>query len=358
LTRGRLSENLVISMGRDAEETEFKGIFLEKYEKLRRQRIKEKKGEFEKEKLRNRARIEQEIERDQRHRDLVNMCISPFIIQGRIVQLGYRFVRAEPLAELGVKNFDFLIYNQKNRVAIFGEAKGSISDSHDVVSETSERIHAVGEHVEYISEAYLGEVPSRTEFVLGVYAMDDEKVIREISRQGGGIIVWSIDRYNSTLTPKTLLDNENEAIRQGTLHGDARLINAIKNVQTSHKLFEIFPSSHIFSLLRVLLLAKTKDDQGNLFLDKKDLAEIIKKELFYLNESLQDKKVEATVNTAVSIGFLRPVDSGLFKIVSRYRADKSLEKDLKKKYVKYLERRQLRQAIQEAVSETRKEVKD
>ncbi|MGC1120215.1 MAG: hypothetical protein WBA22_03895 [Candidatus Methanofastidiosia archaeon] len=106
------------------------------------------------------------------------------------------------------------------------------------------------------------------------------------------------------------------------------------------------------------MLAKTRDDQGNLVLEERDLTDIVGKELFYLDEPIQKKKVEVILSTAVSIGFLRPVDSGLFRIVSRYKADKSLEKDLKKKYIMYLERKQLKKAIQEAVSEAQKEVKD
>ncbi len=337
---------------------QFKGIFLEKYKKIRKQKIKEKKEEFATQKSKIRAEIERDIEKDQRHRDLLNMCIFPFCLPGKITKLGYRFIAAEPLAELGIKNFDFLIYNQKNRVAIFGEAKGSVSNPRKTVFETNERINAVKEQIEYISEAYMGESPSCVEYVIGVHAMDDEKMIREIHKRGGGIIVWSIDRYNSTLAPKTLLDDEKKAIELGMLHRDASLINVIKNVQTSHKVFEIFSSSHIFSLMRILLLAKTITEEGSLILREKDLMDIIREELFYLDESTQKKKVEVILDMAESTGFLRRIDTRTYKIVSRYKMDKSLEKDLKRKYIKYIERKRLRRAIKEAISEAEKEVKE
>lgn len=343
-------------MGDNSHEVQFKGIFLEKYKKIRKQKIKEKKEEFITQKPRIKAEIEREIEKDQRHRDLVNMCIFPFCTPGKITKLGYGFITAEPLAELGIKNFDFLIY--KKKVAIFGDAKGSISRPHETVSEINGKIQSVKENLQYISETYLGESPSCIEFVIGLYAMDDEKVIREINKQGGGIIVWSIDRYNSTLTPKTLIDDEDKAIELGILHRDASLINAIKNVQTSHKLFEIFSSSHIFSLLRVLLLAKIVTDEGDLILKETDLVDIVKKELFYVDEPIQKRKVEAILNMAESIGFLRRVEPGVFRVVSRYKADKSLEKDLKRKYIKYTERNRLRQAVKEATSEAEEEVKE
>jgi hypothetical protein len=223
---------------------------------------------------------------------------------------------------------------------------------------SNERINAVKEQIEYISEAYMGESPSCVEYVIGVHAMDDEKMIRKIHKRGGGIIVWSIDRYNSTLAPKTLLDDEKKAIELGMLHRDASLINAIKNVQTSHKVFEIFSSSHIFSLMRILLLAKTITEEGSLILREKDLTDIIREELFYLDESTQKKKVEVILDMAESIGFLRRIDTRAYKIVSRYKMDKSLEKDLKRKYIKYIERKRLRRAIKEAISEAEEEVKE
>ncbi|KYK38530.1 MAG: hypothetical protein AYK18_06835 [Theionarchaea archaeon DG-70] len=345
-------------MGENSQEMELGGIFLEKFKKIRKERIRETKEKFSKEKPRIRAGIEREIEKDQRHRDLLNMCIFPFCRPGKITDLGYRFIAAEPLAELGVKNFDFLIYNQRNKVAVFGEAKGSVSNPHKTVSETNERIDVVREQLEYISKTYMGESPSWIEFVIGVYAMDDEKIIREIHNKGGGIIVWSIDWYNSTLTPKTLLDNQNKAIELGMVHRDPSLIKAIKNVQTSHKVFEIFSSSHIFSLLRIILLAKTVNDEGSLILNEKDLMGIIREELFYLDEMVQKKKVDAILNTAESIKFLRSVSPGVFKVVSRYRADKSLEKDLKRKYIRYSERKHLKRAIEEAISEAEEEVRE
>lgn len=344
-------------MNENTGEMKFRGIFLEKYKKIRKQKIKEKKEEFDKQKSKIGAKIEREIENDQRHRDLLNMCIFPFCTPGRITKLGYRFIMAEPLAELGVKNFDFLIYNQKTKVALFGEAKGSVSNPHETVSETNERIGVIKEQMKYISETYLGESPSYIEFVIGVYAMDDEKLIREIHKQGGGIIVWSIDRYNTTLTPKTLLDDRDTAIELGMLHRDASLINALKNVQTSHKLYGIFPSSHIFSLLRVLLIAKTVTDEGNLILREKDLMDIVGGELFYADESIQKRKIEVVVDVAESIGFLRCVAPETYKIVSRFRMDKSLEKDLKRKYIKYNERKRLREIIGEAISEAKKEIR-
>lgn len=344
-------------MDESTEKVQFRGIFLKKYKKIRKQKIKEKKEEFISQRPRIRAEIERGIENDQRHRDLLNMCIFPFCTPERITKLGYRFIAAEPLSELGVKNFDFLIYNQKNKVALFGETKGSVSNPRETISETYERIDVIKEQMKFISETYLGESPSYVEFVIGVYAMDDEKLIREIHKRGGGIIVWSIDRYNSTLSPKTLLDDRDKAIELGMLHRDASLINALKNVQTSHKLYEIFPSSHIFSLLRILLMAKTFTDEGSLILREKDLMDIVREELFYLDEPIQEKKVGVIVDVAESIGFLRCVAPETYKIISRFRMDKSLEKDLKRKYIKYNERKRLRQVIEEAISEAKEEVR-
>ncbi|MBU7017885.1 MAG: hypothetical protein HXS44_10270 [Theionarchaea archaeon] len=343
---------------KNIQEVPFKGIFLEKYKKIRKQKIKEKRIEFSKQKSKIRIGIEKEIEKDQKHRDLVNMCIFPFCSPGKVTKLGYRFIMAEPLAELGAKNFDFLIYNKENNVALFGEVKGSVSDPRRTVSETEERIDIVKEHMEYISENYLGELPSYVEYIIGLYAADDEKVIREIHRRESRIIVWSIDRYNSILSPKTLRDDEKMAIKVGVLHRDASLINAVKNVKTSHKVFEIFSSSHIFSLMRIILLAKTTIDEGDLILTEKDLMEFVKGELSYLDNSTQEKKVKIILNMAESIGFLRRIDAETFKIVSRSKMNKSLEKDLKRKYVKYTERKQLRTIIEEATFEAQKEVEE
>ncbi len=86
--------------------------------------------------------------------------------------------------------------------------------------------------------------------------------------------------------------------------------------------------------------------------------DIIRKELFYVNDPAKRKKVEVILSVGESVGFLKTIDAGVFKIVSRFKTDKSLEKDLKRKYIRYTERKQFKQAIEEANSEAEKEIRE
>ena len=90
--------------------------------------LKNKRQEFEK-------NVVEQIEVDQAHRSLLNMCVYPFTNSGIMYKTGFFFLRASPLYELGLENFDFLLFNNHTKVpiAIFGECKGSFSNANNVL---------------------------------------------------------------------------------------------------------------------------------------------------------------------------------------------------------------------------------
>ena len=92
------------------------------------------------------------------HDQLISMAIFPFLQNSALFNLGYQFVRTAPLLEKGIKNLDFLIYKRtgKSTIAIFGEAKSSISNKIKIINEYNERKKIVEEHRDYIIKNYLG----------------------------------------------------------------------------------------------------------------------------------------------------------------------------------------------------------
>jgi len=83
-----------------------------------------------------RENLRDEIDVQRNHRKLISYSIFPFA-QGNPAD--YKFITAEPLEELDVPNFDFLLWNLDGSV-IFGEAKSSIpSNAQTVVNQLQER---------------------------------------------------------------------------------------------------------------------------------------------------------------------------------------------------------------------------
>ena len=99
----------------------------------------------------------QEIEKDGGHRNMINLCVAPFIENGSMFASGYRYIRPAPLAELGEKNFDFLLFKLGGdvSVAIFGECKGGVSNIADAINYIKKQKEAVNKNLKLIKTQYL-----------------------------------------------------------------------------------------------------------------------------------------------------------------------------------------------------------
>lgn len=281
--------------------------------------------------------LENGIKDDKRHRQLVNLCIFPFV---EFQLLGYEFIWGDPLEELGVKNFDFLLYDFEGN-AIFGEAKGSVGDGWEsnYVEGVIEERQMVNEHEHYIVENYTGQEIDNKEYVIATFAPDADKITREILSRGENIVTWKIHqmdkeiKINTPAPPKDSWPDNPDEYYQLTQHEHAKLNSRIEKIQSSSECIDLFPESHPVTEMRSIIQSRHKES-GHCYLNREDLATNIRDSLFYLPEKEQAATVERVIQLAKEIGFIREYENGKeFKIVSRYTNSDGLEDTLKAKWI-------------------------
>lgn len=172
------------------------------HEDLRKRYLKDEKNEerrvrseYRKGRKGNVERYTLAIERQDEHDDLVNLCVHPFIETAFMpTKLGYNFLRADPLLELGVRNFDFLVYkaDAKRPIAIFGEVKTSITNSAELVRELKEKSGVVESNLGYVKKDYLkSSQDPLLEVVLAVPSRSSIEAYNAISNSNEPIILMA-----------------------------------------------------------------------------------------------------------------------------------------------------------------------
>jgi len=308
-----------------------------KYQDIQKKSFSVEKRKFEDHKDDFIKDIERSILTDKEHRDLINLCVFPFSKIQLNDHLNYKFIRAEPLFELGVKNFDWLLCHFEKKLVIFGECKSSININsyNDVIQECEERRKVVNEKEDYVIKEYLGFKPKYTEYVIGVYSSDDEGLIKANLEKNAGFVVWSIDRYKKLLSSRSFSNITNEQKRL-IEHNHTKLNSQLKKIPTNVGAYDMFPSSHAITLLRQLIL--TKEKRGNdLIVSPSILKEKVKNDLFYLDDNYHTDFSSKIINQAEEIGFIEPVSENSieYRIISNYRHEDGLEKDMIRKYINF-----------------------
>lgn len=306
-----------------------------KYKALQKNYYSESKNNFEKNIDEFIGKIELGIKNDKEHRDLINLCVFPFSKAQSDVDLNYHFIRGEPLWELKTNSFDFLLCNFEKKFVIFGECKASIQNYTDVVKEVEVRQKIVQDNIDYIIENYLGFEPKNIKYVIGVYSSDDEELIKKIIDRNSNFIVWSIDRYKKLLSFKSFF-NISETQKRKIEHDHTKLNNKLKKIPTDTGGYDMFPSSHIITQLRQIILTKERK-QKDLIVSPSKIKSKVKNDIFYLDETIQTDLASKIIIIAEKIGFIHSIDDNSieYRIISNYRHDSGLEKDLIKKFIDY-----------------------
>lgn len=281
-----------------------------------------------------------EIERDKQHRMILNTCIFPFIEDGHLTKYGYHFIYASPLYEKKVLNFDFLIFHpDQPYIAIFGEAKGSITSPLQTIQQTRDRIKIVNDFEDYITKKYL-KTKSQFEFVNCSGFPDAHNLMNSIVLQNGGIIVWCssipILGNNSQQEMLELLVPGNENVRNSMMHRDPELNKYLHKVRTSKECKDFFIDSHRFAkLLVITVVDRTKKDGIFTF---NDLLNLITDTLDYLDEETIRKETDDILKFAKdNLGFIQELEDhpGSYKITLRSKKADAREKELKDKWIDY-----------------------
>jgi len=307
-----------------------------------------------------RRNIVDEIKIDREHRKILNACIYPFATRiSPLRKLGYYFLRAAPLLENGVSNLDFLIYKKTSDLAgfaIFGEAKGTVSDASAVVHETAERIKIVESKREYCTKTYLGAEQANFEYVLGVSSVDSNNVAKATIRRGGGLIVWHSEK--SPNPELTIYVPSDEKTRASMMHADDPLNRELgRKVPTSLEFKTFFQQSHRFAKLLVFLSIDKQSADETFSIS--DLVRVVENELNYIdNPEVIRREVDDILALGIAIGFVGEVTDGRYKIKSRYRTANSREVDLIDKWTEFRllikEREDADRALDELQSKYRK----
>lgn len=177
-----------------AEDLKYRDL-IEKYKRKNKEVSEKIEKEFnQKEKYEGLVqKYRQGIESMEEHDILLNMCIFPFTEKGHLRANDYTFIRADPLFEFGIKNFDFLLHGRRPKIsiAVFGEIKSSAPSPGNLVNEIRRTRQLVSEKLPYIRENYLripAGFPLICEYVVGVNSLDAPDVHNAILDQKEKII--------------------------------------------------------------------------------------------------------------------------------------------------------------------------
>lgn len=281
------------------------------------------------------ARLRAAFEEERSHMALFNLCVFPFTERGAAYQAsGFRFVRAEPLYEKGIPNFDFLLYRQglaQGPAAIFGECKGRVSRPASVVQETRAKILNLQAHLDYVRINYFHLPPTASiniEFVLAVYSMDAPDIFNEVANSGGGIVVWSAPRAGSDelrlVFPPRVVPHPHTM-----RHGMNELNDTLQQVQSSRAAFGALPQSSPLLKLQALLEAANLDRR----VERGHLISVLQKDMFWMSTEELKRQADNLLDLGCRIGFLTTESGvGVYRVVARGLKKSGLEKALEDKW--------------------------
>ena len=299
------------------------------------------------------------IEKDRRHRRVLNLCIYPFYnTTSPPLNMGYHFARASPLEELGVKNVDFLIYNfsRKRHLAIFGEAKGSIGSPSKVVAQTKERIEVVEENQDYIKSSYLQLKPDTEvdfEYVIGIPVEDNLRMCEAIEKDGGGLIPWSAGGLEENLLSLNIPKKIQKDIRKTMKHLDSSLNDSLKGTKSHDNCFSLFPESHEVTKLEVLV-----ETSSDMIVETAELKKKLYSYLFYLKQDRIDAMLQGILSKARELGIVKRINSQHYKLKSVWRKKEKIARDLRKKWVEHSLKKEISEDLDRIEAEVIQEFKD
>ena len=318
----------------EGQETKYRGL----YGKCVEHKLEEFSEQSKSETLR------EEINVQRQHRKLISYSIFPFV-QGR--PAGYKFFTAEPLEELGVPNFDFLLWNLDGKV-IFGEAKSSVPASADtVVNQLEERKEIAEDHKEHIEEEYLGSEIDHMEFVVSTYVNHGDKIAKAIIEEGAEFITWVVDAHHDELwirqaRPTSFPDNleadDPDAMLQELdrrhTHDVSALNGELDRVTTSFGQADVLPTAIVVDQLRVVVQARRVEGRHPC-VDRADIESYVSSSSLNYPEERVIGIVDNLIESGKRINFLSEWDDERadLKMVSNYTAKDDLEQVLEDKWV-------------------------
>jgi len=306
------------------------------------------------------------IESDRSHRGLLNMAVFPFTRRrsrpeaSLVGSTGFEFVRGSPLDELGVRNFDFLLFRpgdgNRQASAICGEVKSAVPRPAGLVKEIKEKAKVAQQNLDYVRRSYLQigvKDPVGHEFVAMVNSADALSVVNAVVEDGGGIIVW----HGVSVGPSVLrlADPPRRFPRRHTmLHWSKALNDALSGFPTNRRCFEVWPNSHPVSRMKSLV-SSANPSEDSYVLRKGVLEQNLRQvDFFYMNDVEVQQEVDSILALGTKVGFIQPATLvGEFSFALKTRNPASLEKDLENRWVSYTLTEKHASMLEEKVQELR-----
>jgi len=309
-------------------------------------------------------RLREEIKRDNEHLELVNLCYNLFTKTTETNKTtGYKVVLVDPLCTLEIKNFDLMLYNENNQIAVLIDAKTSISERGigNTIDETVKAANEALSNRETL-ENITGCKMNKIEFVILSYAYYVDYLKKAVISKNASICLWAYHVPPGLIQvlktgEEILLEraagrmHEDENMRQILLKGISTKMGALRSLP-------IMPTSHMFTKLEFLA------QQLFAFLDRKPrdkrwfgYSEVYNlcKQAFSATE-LDDAQLEKETRKIIDSA----IEFGLFRIIKEEKEMSQMEFDIsysRRDYERilkdYLEKRAKEKAFNAAMEEFR-----
>jgi hypothetical protein len=209
----------------------------ELYNLLSTEEKREVKDELERKILENKMVLENDMNREQRHKNLVNLCLYPFCIDGKLKeQTGFFFICVDPLFDFETKNFDVCIFNKEIKTAILIECVNISSNPRKDLEDFFKKIEIIEGKKDSLKDL-VGEEIENIEYVICLSSIEADKFKSELDKMNKNAIIWEADGVNSKI----------KISKKGMEHGYKKLNEALNEVIIPDYIgyVNFLPSSHM-----------------------------------------------------------------------------------------------------------------
>jgi len=264
--------------------------------------------------------IIEDIERDNRHLELVNICYNLFTRTTETNKMtGYKVVLVDPLYTLNIKIFDLMLFNDMTKNAILIEAKSSVSERKvgSEVDETAQASQQALSNLEKLQE-FIGSKIDRLEFAVLSYAYYTDLLKGAIIAKNASLCLWAYHPVPGIIQMLAIKDDVLAEKSAGRMHFDEdirqTLLKAIQTKMGALRSLPIMPTSHMFTKLEYIA------QQLFTFLDRqpRDKRWFRYSEVFSLckqafsSSELQDSELEQETRKIIAAA----IETDLFRVIN------------------------------------------
>lgn len=289
--------------------------------------------------------IIEEIDKNKRHDNLVNLCAQHFAQPDSIKKTGYQFYFAEPLIEFqndgdSNKSFDLFLYNQKSHASIFIECKSSITKGLEPLTDVNKAKNLVEEKTEYL-EQIIGEPidKDKIEFVLCIYDKDTEKVFNAVEKHNvNNVNIWAYKPHSKIiqLHPKQHHKDQGltDFLSDGFGYADLKFKYELPFLYTSHK-YRLFILAIVGHCYRENLFGRSSSNPKIIL--KKHIIQVLKDKISLgvsqakLNEIIE-QLADDIIKHGLNYGLCEKNDENTILLSCRGNKIESVIKNIESKY--------------------------